>query len=236
MSTHELSELAWGRGRGTRAFTASYLAPAWPSITIRDAPGQEFPVSQSVKANTTHQIQRASRLEPLDLALVEGVRERDVFLSAVGVLDAEREVLAGREGLEAEDRNTVVGADLVVVGGVGEGEREHTLLLQVRLVDARKRACDDRQPAQEARLERSVLARRALAVVVVADDDPLDAVVAVVRRDLRHAAPLARDLVLDLVRLAVLGVDRADEAVLRDVLEVTTVLQPGTASRDVIRR
>ncbi len=41
--------------------------------------------------------------------------------------------LARSEVLKAEERNLVGGLDLVVIGGVGEGEWEHALLLQVGL-------------------------------------------------------------------------------------------------------
>lgn len=182
----------------------------------------------------THEVERRARLEPLNLALVERVRERDLLLGPVRVLEHERQVLAGRERLEAEDVDLVVRARLVVVRGVDEREREHALLLEVRLVDTRERAGDDREAAEESRLERGVLAGGALTVVVVTDDDPFDAVVTVVGRCLGDAAEFASDLVLDLVGLAVLGVDSADQTVLGDVLEVATVLQPRTASRDVI--
>ena len=69
---------------------------------------------------------------------------------------------------------------------------------------------------------------------MVTDDDPLDAMVTVVCADLRDTSVFASDLVLDLVSLAVLRVDGTDQAVLGDVLEVTTVLEPRTTSGDVI--
>lgn len=43
--------------------------------------------------------------------------------------------LARRQVLKSEQRDLVVGADLVVVGWVGERQRQHALLLQVGLVD-----------------------------------------------------------------------------------------------------
>ena len=36
-------------------------------------------------------------------------------------------------------RGSALSAHLVVVGGVGEGERQHALLLEIGLVDARER-------------------------------------------------------------------------------------------------
>jgi hypothetical protein len=81
-----------------------------------------------------HGVESATVLEPLDLALVEGVREFDVErLATVRRLDNEGHGLVDSE-LSALEVDLVVGADLVVVGGVGEGKRKHTLLLQVGLV------------------------------------------------------------------------------------------------------
>jgi hypothetical protein len=81
-----------------------------------------------------HGVKSATVLEPLDLALVEGVRELDVErLAAIGGLDNESHGLVDSE-LSALEVDLVVGADLVVVGRVGEGKRKHTLLLQVGLV------------------------------------------------------------------------------------------------------
>lgn len=142
------------------------------------------------------------------------MRELDLLLRTVAVLHTQRQVLAGRKRLQTKDVHTVVRADLLVVLRVRKRQREHALLLQVRLVDTREGPDDDREAAEEARLERSVLARGALAVVRVADDDPLDALLPVLGRYLRDTAPRACELVADLVRLAVLGVDGADEAVL----------------------
>lgn len=166
------------------------------------------------RKESTYEVKSRASLEPLNLALVEGVRELDLLLRTITVLNTKRQVLAGRKRLQTKDVHTVVRADLLIVLRVRERQREHALLLQVRLVDTREGPDDDREAAEEARLECSVLTRGALAVVRVADDDPLDALLPVLGRDLRDTAPRACDLVADLVRLAVLGVDGADEAVL----------------------
>ena len=60
----------------------------------------------------------------------------------------------------------------VVGGGVGERERQHALLLEVRLVDAGEAAGEDHLAAAEPGLHGGVLARAALAVVLVADGAP----------------------------------------------------------------
>jgi hypothetical protein len=81
-----------------------------------------------------HGVKSATVLEPLDLALVEGMRELDVErLAAVSRVDDKSHGLADSE-LSALEVDLVVGADLVVIGGFGEGKRKHTLLLQVGLV------------------------------------------------------------------------------------------------------
>lgn len=82
----------------------------------------------------SHGVEGAAVLEPLNLALVEGVRERDrERLAAIGGVDGKGDGLAGGE-LSRGDADLVVGSDLLVVGGVAEGQRKHTLLLQVGLV------------------------------------------------------------------------------------------------------
>ena len=61
----------------------------------------------------------------------------------------------------------------------------------------------------------------ALAVVLVAEDDPVDAGLLVLPGHLGHASVAAGVLVLDGVHLVVLGVDGRDKKVVGDVLQVT---------------
>jgi len=81
-----------------------------------------------------HGVERGTVLEPLELRLVESVREGNVKgIAALCWVDSESHWLAYCK-LSAENVNLVVRLDLVVVGGVGEGQRHHTLLLEVGLV------------------------------------------------------------------------------------------------------
>lgn len=136
--------------------------------------------------------------------------------------------------LSAEDVDLVIGLDLVVVGGVREGEGKHTLLLQVGLVDASEGAGDDGETAKVTGLESGVLAGRPLTVVPVTDDDPLDALGLVVTGNGGNSVVLTSGDVLDLVGLTVGLVDGTDEHVVGDVVQMTTVLEPGTGHGDVI--
>lgn len=173
-------------------------------------------------------------MEPLDLAGVEGVGEGDVVGGgAVGGVDAEGHGLANLE-LGAEKVDLVVGLDLLVVGGVREGEGKHTLLLQVGLVDTSEGAGDDSETAKVAGLESGVLTGRALTVVPVTDDDPPDALALVVTGGGGHSVVLAVGEVADLVGLAVVRVDGTDQHVVGDVVKVTAVLEPGTGHGDVV--
>ena len=101
-------------------------------------------------------------------------------------------------------------------------------------MDASEALDDDGASAQVARLERRVLSARALAVVLVADGHPAEALGLVVARHVRHLAELARQLVAYVVRLAVLVVDGADEHVVGDVVQVAAILEPRTGGADVI--
>ena len=82
----------------------------------------------------------------------------------------------------------------VVVGGVGEGDGQEALLLEVSLVDAGKGLDEDGAGAQVARLERGVLTAGAFAVVVIAHHDPLQALGLVVARHRRNCIILASGL------------------------------------------
>ena len=63
-----------------------------------------------------------------------------------------------------------------------------------------------------------MLSGGALAVVLVAEHNPVNAGLFVLSRHLGHAAVLAGVLVLDCVHLLVLGVDGRDQEVVGDVL------------------
>ena len=90
-------------------------------------------------------------------------------------------------------------------------------------MDAGEAAGEDRHAAAEPRLHRRVLARRALAVVLVADRTPRDARLGVVLGDVGERPRLAVERVLALAGRAGERVDRAEEQVAGDVLEVAAV-------------
>lgn len=83
-------------------------------------------------------------------------------------------------------------------------------------------------------LQSSVLTGRSLAVVPVSDNDPLDALALVVTSSGRDSVPNSVGGVLDLVGLAVGSVDGTDKHVVGNVVQVSTVLQPGTGHCDLL--
>jgi hypothetical protein len=81
-----------------------------------------------------HGVEGATVLEPLNLSGIESVCKLDVKgLAAIGWVNNESNVLANSE-FRGKNVNGIVGTDLVIVFGCGEGQRKHTLLLQVGLV------------------------------------------------------------------------------------------------------
>ena len=78
------------------------------------------------------------------------------------------------EVLEAENADLVIGVDLIVVGGVGKGQGEHSLFLEIGFVDTGKGADDDGRAVQVTWFQRCVFSGRTLAVVFIANDDPFD--------------------------------------------------------------
>lgn len=127
-----------------------------------------------------------------------------------------------------------ISAYLIVVGSIGEGQWQQTLFLQVGLVDASKRLHNDGASTQVTWLESGMLARGALAVVLITDGHPLDVVGLVVAGDFGHISPLASALVLDFVHLVVFVVGGANEHVVGNVVQMAAILQPGASGRNVI--
>ena len=183
---------------------------------------------------TTYQIQSRSSLEPLDLPLVKSVSQGNLFLGTILVLGDQSQVDTRSEGLEALNCDFVGGLELIVVRRVSKCQGKHSLLLQICLVDTGERTSDDSQSTEEAGFESGVFTGGTFAVVVITDDNPLNTPIAIVCCSLRDTTPFPSDLVLDLVGFVVLNVYCADQAVLRNVLEVTAVLEPGSTSRNVI--
>src|SRR5690606_23081592 len=123
--------------------------------------------SDSRKASCTRCCQRSSRatpsgslagadgveggagLEPADLLGVEAVVQPDPLLTAVGVVEDGLHLLARLDGEDVHERDAVALADLLVVGGIREGEGKPALLLEVGLVDAGEGADDDRAGDQD---------------------------------------------------------------------------------------
>ena len=146
---------------------------------------------------------RAASVLPINLLGVEGVIQHDGIGAAVRMIQLAVERHARLEGLETEDADLVVRLHLVVVGLVVECEGEHALLLQIGLVDPGEGLDNDGPAAQEPWLQSSVFTGRTLAVVLVSEDDPVDAGVLVLPGDLRDSAVLARLLVLHLKRIMI---------------------------------
>jgi hypothetical protein len=143
--------------------------------------------------------------------------------------------LAERSELgDAGEGDLVIGSDLVVIGGISEGKWEHTLLLEVGLVDSSERFDDDSSATKMSGLKSGVFSRRAFAIVVVTNDNPWDASGFVLSGNVWDTTSFASSPVADVVHLFVLRVETSDEEVVGDVVEVTSELEPWTSSGDVV--
>ena len=83
-------------------------------------------------------------------------------------------------------------------------------------------------------LKSGVLARAALSVVPVTDNNPRDVLRLVISGSGWDSIPLTGGVVLDLVGLAVGRVDGTDKHVVGDVVKMSTVLEPRTGHGDVV--
>ncbi len=148
-------------------------------------------------------------------------------------VDAHGEWLADGE-LSAAEVDLILWVDALVVLWVRESQWEHTLLLQVGLVDTSEGAGDDGKTSQVTWLKGSVLAGGTLTVVPVTDNNPWDVLGLVVASGIWDTGPLTIGVVLDLVSLTVGLVGGTDQHVVGDVVEVTSVLQPWAGHGDMV--
>lgn len=133
--------------------------------------------------------------------------------------------------IETLGPHPIARTDAIVVALLGKGKWNHSLLLQVGLVDAREGLAEDNSGAKVARLESGVLARRTFAVVVLSNDHPRLSFLLPLVRKLGDGVLAAVNIISD-VDFIGLGVDGGEEGVVREVLEVTLVLEPGAGGGD----
>lgn len=79
-------------------------------------------------------------------------------LRTILMLGDKGKVLSRGEALQTQNVNAVRGTDLVIIGGVNKGEGEHTLLLEIGLVNTGKRTDNDGETTKITRFESSVFA------------------------------------------------------------------------------
>ena len=97
------------------------------------------------------QVQGRSRMEPFQLRRAEGMSELQRLGFAICVSDTARHRLAGLYPRQPDETKAVLFADAVVVGGVLECQRQQSLFLQVRLMDACIAPGDDCRTPQKTR-------------------------------------------------------------------------------------
>lgn len=181
-----------------------------------------------------HVVESGTILEPVDLEVVEGVVQWEGVGGTVVVSDSAGNLAEGSELGDAGEGDLVVGSDLVVVSGVSEGKWEHTLLLEVGLVDSSEGLDDDGSSSKMSGLKSSVFSGRTFTVVVVTNNNPWDSSGLVLSGNVWNATSFTSSPVADVVHLLVLGVETGDQEVVGDVVEVTSELEPWASSGDVI--
>ncbi|RUS27735.1 hypothetical protein BC938DRAFT_482810 [Jimgerdemannia flammicorona] len=104
---------------------------------------QLTPLLRHPRSLLLNQIKSTPPLEPLDLVLTHGMPCTDINDTTVLLGDLDGDILPGADVADADGLNEISARDKVIIGLVGERERQDALLLKVGLVDARKRARDD---------------------------------------------------------------------------------------------
>merc|ERR1719461_160185 len=120
-----------------------------------------------------HSVESTSGLEPVDLLIIEGMIQKDGIGAAVAVAQETLELGSRSKGFETKEGDLIIGSNLVIVCLVVEGQGQHPLLLQVRLVDSGKRLDNDSSASEESWFQSCMFTRRSFSVVFVTKDDPI---------------------------------------------------------------
>ena len=95
-----------------------------------------FDNSTGGSCDLLHPVEGGPGLEPVDLLLVECVVQEDGVRGTVTVAQHTLDLAAGGEGIETDEGDLVIWPHQVIVSLVVEGQRQHTLLLEVGLVNS----------------------------------------------------------------------------------------------------
>ena len=98
--------------------------------------------------------------------------EGEGITAAIVVFHSTAEWHARGEGGQTVDRDLITRLNLVIISGVCEGQGQHSLLLQIRLVDPGKGSNDDGLPSEMSGLKGSVLTGTSLSVVLIPNHNP----------------------------------------------------------------
>ncbi|KAH3661168.1 hypothetical protein OGAPHI_006575 [Ogataea philodendri] len=187
----------------------------------------------------TNVVDSRTGFEELDLVLTHGVLTVDLELLArlLGHLDLENSAvvtLLGHHVWKTNGGEHVGGADSVVIGLVGKGQRQHTLLLEVGFVDSGKRLDQNDLASKESWRKSSMFSGRTFSVIMLCNHTPFSVLVLPFHHELWNTVWLAVEVVSN-VHLASLLVLGTDQRVVRDVFQMSLVFQPHTGSRNVVR-
>lgn len=124
--------------------------------------------------------------------------------------------LARCQILQSEKTDLVVRLNFIVISRIGEGQRQETLLLQIRLVYTSETLDNDGTAAKMARFQGSVFPGGTFTVILITHRDPLYALLFVIARNVRHGTPFIRQLVLNFIHLAIFRIDGAKKTIINE--------------------
>jgi hypothetical protein len=126
-------------------------------------------------------------LQPRNLTLMVRMHQVSLPPFAIRPPNPQDQIPARHQLVRAQNIQPILNINLIINHRILKRQRQHPLLLQVRLMDSRKTSRNHRHAAQESWLESGVLATGAFAVVPVADDAPSGYRVAVGFGDFRDS-------------------------------------------------
>jgi len=127
--------------------------------------------------------------------------------------------LARCQILQTKKTDLIVGLNFIVISRIREGQRQKTLLLQIRFVYTSETFDDNGAATKMTWFQGSVLPGGTFAVILVTYCDPLYVLLLIIACNFRHGTPFIRQLVLDFIHLTIFKIDSTKKSC--NVIDIT---------------
>src|SRR5690606_5696792 len=181
-----------------------------------------------------NQIQCRAGSKPFNLLLIVSVVDLDGFLATISMNQFHSQGLLRCKILQIYNIDCIIFLNLVIVGLICKGQCKHTLFLEVCLMDTGKTLDQNHSYPKVTWFHRSMFTRGPFSIVVVPHHYTTNAGSLVLTLYHRYTFILTCQLFLDLISSIIEVVDCTGEQVVRNIIEVSSILKPWTSHRNMV--